>query len=42
MRSTIKLLLLGLTKASTLLSMFFSLGIYWTLFGTSVAMSLEG
>ena len=28
-----KFLLLGLTKASTFLSMFLALGVYWTVFG---------
>lgn len=33
-----KLLLLGLTKASTLFSMFLSLGVYWTLWGWKFAL----
>jgi len=35
-----KLLLLGLTKASTLFSMFLSLGVYWTAFGWKFAAGL--
>ncbi len=35
-----KLLLLGLTKASTLLSMFVSMGAYWTLWGWPFAVGL--
>jgi Zn-dependent protease len=35
-----KLLLLGLTKASTFLSMFAALGVYWTVFGGWLALGL--
>ncbi|AGA30254.1 site-2 protease family protein [Singulisphaera acidiphila] len=35
-----KLLLLGLTKASTLFSMLLSLGVYWTAFGWKFALGL--
>jgi Zn-dependent protease len=35
-----KLLLLGLTKASTLFSMLLSVGVYWTVFGWSFAVLL--
>ena len=35
-----KFLLLGLTKASTFLSMFLSLGVYWTAFGWKFALGL--
>jgi Zn-dependent protease len=35
-----KLLLLGLTKTSTLLSMLVSLGVYWTVFGWTFALGL--
>ena len=35
-----KLLLLGLTKASTFFSMFASLGVYWTVFGGWLAVGL--
>ena len=35
-----KFLLLGLTKASTFLSMFLSLGVYWTAFGWRFAVGL--
>ena len=35
-----KLLLLGLTKASTLLSMFLSVGVYWAAFGWKFAVGL--
>ncbi len=35
-----KFLLLGLTKASTFLSMFLSLGVYWTAFGGWFALGL--
>jgi Zn-dependent protease len=35
-----KLLLLGLTKASTLFSMFLSLGVYWTAFGWWFALGV--
>jgi Zn-dependent protease len=35
-----KFLLLGLTKASTFLSMFLSLGVYWTVFGWKFALGL--
>src|SRR2546430_3687231 len=37
-----KLLLLGLTKASTLLSMLLSMGVYWTLWGWKFAAGLVG
>jgi Zn-dependent protease len=36
----LKFLLLGLTKASTLLSMLLSLGVYWTAFGWKFALGL--
>ena len=35
-----KLLLLGLTKASTFFSMFASMGLYWTVFGGWLAVGL--
>jgi len=35
-----KLLLLGLTKASTFLSMFLALGVYWAVFGWKFALGL--
>ena len=35
-----KLLLLGLTKASTFFSMFASMGVYWTIFGGWLAVGL--
>ena len=35
-----KILLLGLTKASTFLSMFVSVGVYWTVFGGWFALGL--
>jgi Zn-dependent protease len=35
-----KFLLLGLTKASTFLTMFVSLGVYWTAFGWQLALGL--
>jgi len=38
--SKIKLLLLGLTKASTLFSMFLTMGVYWTLWGWPFAVGL--
>ena len=37
-----KLLLLGLTKSSTLFSMLASLGVYWTAFGWRFAAGLVG
>lgn len=37
-----KLLLLGLTKASTLFSMIFSLGVYWAAWGWKFALGLIG
>ena len=40
MAGKVKFLLLGLTKASTFLSMFASLGVYWTVFGWRLALGL--
>jgi len=38
--SKLKLLVLGLTKASTLFSMFLTMGVYWTLWGWPFAVGL--
>ena len=35
-----KFLLLGLTKASTFLSMFLAMGVYWTAYGWKFALGL--